>query len=99
MSSKTYQAAGRPDERLKPYAGRREADTANDGLSGIGLPAEAERGCVKHRSGITLFVDTAWRLSMKRFVEGEDRRQGVLLPAVLGARRSPGNRPPLGEFG
>ena len=83
MSSKTYQAAGRPDERLKPYAGRREADTANDGLSGIGLPAEAERGCVKHRSGITLFVDTAWRLSMKRFVEGEDRRQGVLLPEYL----------------
>jgi transposase len=30
-----------------------------------------------------LFIDAAWRLSMKRFVEGEDRLQGVLLPEFL----------------
>jgi transposase len=30
-----------------------------------------------------LFVDMALGLSMKRFVEGEDRRQGVLLPEYL----------------
>jgi transposase len=28
-------------------------------------------------------IDAAWGLSMKRFVEGEDRRQGVLLPEFL----------------
>jgi transposase len=30
-----------------------------------------------------LFVDTGWGLSMKRFIEGEDRHRGVLFPEYL----------------